>query len=100
MEKTRKFSIQLPENEYMFLKQLAASQNTTMADLLRSAWYEKANSFSALEDLNQKITNLEELFANAVQKDDLVVVCSDNMKRQKKLYQLLLDIQKSIGGKS
>ncbi|AXV64184.1 hypothetical protein D0907_02310 [Pseudoalteromonas lipolytica] len=100
MEKSRKFSIQLPESEYRFLKQVAAVQGTTMAQLIRNAWFEKANSLSAIEDIEAKLTALESLASNSVKTEQLTELFKDNTKRQKRLYQKLIDIEKVLGGKS
>jgi F0F1-type ATP synthase delta subunit len=100
MEKSRKFSIQLPENEYRFLKQVAAVQNTTMAQLIRTAWFEKANSLSAIEDIEEKLTTLESLINKGAKSDQLGELFKENAKRQKRLYQKLIEIEDALGGKS
>jgi len=100
MEKSRKFSIQLPDNEYRFLKQVAAMQNTTMAQLMRTAWFEKANSLSAIEDIETKLTDLKSLANETAKSDHLGELFKENAKRQKRLYQKLIDIEKALGSKS
>ncbi|QBG35964.1 DUF6290 family protein [Litorilituus sediminis] len=100
MEKSRKFSIQLPENEYRFLKQIAAMQNTTMAQLIRTAWFEKANSLSAMEDIETKLSALQDLAKETAKSEQLGELFKENAKRQKRLYQKLIDIEKALGGKS
>ena len=100
MEKSRKFSIQLPESEYRFLKQVAAVQGTTMAQLIRTAWFEKANSLSAIEDIDAKLTVLEGLANDSVKSELLEELFKENAKRQKRIYQKLLDLEKALGGKS
>jgi hypothetical protein len=96
----RQISVKFPKNEYEFLKHAAMMHKTTMADLLRNAWYEKQNSLSAFEHFDERIIKIENALKGCIDKDSLENYFSDNAKKQSAIYRALKELLKNnLGGK-